>query len=358
MQEKIINNNMSQEEIEKLEGSVAQPEIQEKLIDEINNENQKSPIIKFLVIGLAIILVFAFTLTWLFTTASDQTKTQALAFLSNFFDKDLIKYLFVGLVAQMVDGALGMAYGATATAFLASIGVSATQSSASIHISEVFTTGASGISHFKLGNVNKKLFNNLVIPGIIGAILGAAILCLLEQGEILTEDQIKMYLRPLTTLYTLVLGILILRKAMMKVIPKRKIKKIAPLAIFGAFMDSIGGGGWGPIVTSTLLSSGRSIKYTIGSVNTAEFFVALASSITFTIFVGVEPGLWKVIFGLVVGGVFAAPFAAILVSRLKRKPLMAFVGAFIIFLSISTFLKIFYKIDLFKNAAHAITNLF
>lgn len=349
---------MSQEEIEKLEDSIAQPETQEKLIDEINEENKKSPIIKILVISLSILLIISFAVTWVFSSASEETQNATLNFLSSFFDKDLLKYLFVGLVAQMVDGALGMAYGATATAFLASIGVSATQSSASIHISEVFTTGASGISHFRLGNVNKKLFYNLVIPGIVGAILGATVLSLAEQGNIFTEQQIKDWLRPLTTLYTLILGLLILRKAMMKVIPKRKIKRIAPLAVFGAFMDSIGGGGWGPIVTSTLLSSGRSIKYTIGSVNTAEFFIALASSITFTLFVGVEAGLWKVIFGLVVGGVFAAPFAAVLVSKVKRRPLMTFVGCFIIFLSVNTFLKIFFKIDLISESAKAITSLF
>lgn len=349
---------MSQEEIEKLEDSIAQPETQEKLIDEINEENKKSPVIKILVISLSILLIISFAVTWVFSSASEETQNATLSFLSGFFDKELLKYLFVGLIAQMVDGALGMAYGATATAFLASIGVSATQSSASIHISEVFTTGASGISHFRLGNVNKKLFYNLVIPGVIGAIFGAAALSLAEQGNLLSEKQIKDYLRPLTTLYTLILGLLILRKAMMKVIPKRKIKRIAPLAIFGAFMDSIGGGGWGPIVTSTLLSSGRSIKYTIGSVNTAEFFIALASSITFTLFVGIEPGLWKVIFGLIVGGVFAAPFAAVLVSKVKRRPLMTFVGCFIVFLSINTFLKLFYKLDLIAKSAEAITSLF
>ncbi|HTF82388.1 MAG TPA: sulfite exporter TauE/SafE family protein [Cytophagales bacterium] len=349
---------MSQEEIEKLEGKIAQPEIQEKLIDEINEENQKSPIIKFLVIGFGILLLVAFAVTWLFTSATEDTKNDTLVFLSNFFDKDLLKYLFVGLIAQMVDGALGMAYGATATAFLASIGVGAAQSSASIHISEVFTTGASGISHFKLGNVNKKLFYNLVVPGVIGAILGASVLCILEKGDLLTEDQIKTYLRPLTTVYTLILGTLILRKALLKVIPKKKIKRIAPLAIFGAFMDSIGGGGWGPIVTSTLLSSGRSIKYTIGSVNTAEFFIALASSITFTLFVGIETGLWKVIFGLIVGGVFAAPFAAILVNKIKRRPLMLFVGCFIIFLSLNTFAKIIYKVDLITMLAKSVVSLF
>jgi uncharacterized protein len=349
---------MSQEEIEKLENSEAVPELHEKLMDEIIDENQKSSWLQYTMIGLAVVLVILFSINWLFTSAPEATRVETMNFLSKFFDKDMVKYLFVVLVAQVVDGALGMAYGATATAFLASVGVGAAQSSASIHIAEVFTTGASGISHFKLGNVNKKLLYNLVVPGVIGAILGASVLSFLQEGGVLSEDDIKKWLRPVTTVYTLILGILILRKALMKVIPKRKIKRLAPLAVFGAFMDSIGGGGWGPIVTSTLLSSGRSIKYTIGSVNTAEFFVALASSITFTLFIGVESGLWKVIFGLVVGGVFAAPLAAMLVSRLKRRPLMTFVGVFIIFLSINTLLKHFYKIDLIKKAAESVASLF
>lgn len=349
---------MSKEEIEKLENTEAAEEVQEQLMDEIIEENQKSPVLQYVMIALAVILTLFFGATWLFTNASESTRTETLSFISTFFDGDMVKYLFVGLLAQIVDGALGMAYGATATAFLASVGVSAAQSSASIHIAEVFTTGASGISHFKLGNVNKKLFYNLVIPGVIGAILGAATLSYLQEGGILTEDDIKKYLRPFTTIYTLILGVLILRKALLKVIPKRKVKKLIPLAVFGAFMDSIGGGGWGPIVTSTLLSTGRSIKYTIGSVNTAEFFVAVASSLTFILFLGIEPGLWKVIFGLIVGGVFAAPFAAVLVSKLKRRPLMAFVGCFIIFLSVNTFLKMFYKIDLIKSTAEGIVGLF
>ena len=344
--------------IEKLEDEIAQPELQEELLVEVSEDNKRNPIYKIAAIALAVILIIAFGFTWLITAAPEDTSERVGAFLSTIFNQDLIKYLVVGLLAQMVDGALGMAYGATATSFLVSIGVTTMNASASIHIAEVFTTGASGLSHLKFGNVNKKLFKNLLIPGIIGAILGAAVLSLMEQGALFSEDDAKKYIRPFTMAYTMILGFIVLRKALIKVQPKSKITKVTPLALFGAFMDSIGGGGWGPIVTSTLISSGRAINYTIGSVNLAEFFVALASSLTFIVFAGLEPGLWQVIIGLIIGGVFAAPFAALLVKRVKRKPLMIFVGCFIIFLSTSTLLKIFFKIDLFGNLAKGITNLF
>ncbi|MFQ3577314.1 MAG: sulfite exporter TauE/SafE family protein, partial [Cytophagales bacterium] len=124
-----------------------------------------------------------------------------------------------------------------------------------------------------------------------------------------------------------------------KVTERKKFSKVTPLALFGGFMDSVGGGGWGPIVTSTLISSGRAVNYTIGSVNLAEFFVATASSLTFVLLIGVENGLWQVIIGLIIGGVLAAPFAAFLVKKIKRKPLMIIVGCLIIILSLRNIIK-------------------
>jgi uncharacterized membrane protein YfcA len=337
--------------INQLEEKIADPNLQEELIQEINNDNQRNPIYKFLALGFGILLLIAFGLTWLLNSASQETHERVTSFLDTIFNKDLIGYLFVGLLAQMVDGALGMAYGATATSFLVSIGVTTMNASASIHIAEVFTTGASGLSHLKFGNVNKKLFRNLLIPGIIGAILGALVLSFLEKGTFFSEDDVKKYIRPVTMIYTMILGIIVLRKALAKEQPKNKITKVTPLALLGGFMDSIGGGGWGPIVTSTLISSGRAINYTIGSVNLAEFFVALSSSLTFIVFAGLDPGLWQVIIGLIIGGVFAAPFAAMLVNKIKKKPLMIFVGCFIIFLSVNTLLKLAFNLDIFKSFA-------
>lgn len=246
-------------------------------------------------------------------------------FFHSLFTTELLFYIVVGLCAQLVDGALGMAYGATSSSLLLGLGVSPSVSSASVHVAEVFTTGASGFAHFKLGNVNKKLFLCLLIPGMIGAISGAYLLSDKIDGDVI---------KPFISAYLLVLGIIVIQKGIQKNKRKTKTKRLGPLAFAGGFMDAIGGGGWGPIVTSTLLSKGRTVHYTIGSVNAAEFFISLSSAATFLIFTGISS--WQVIVGLVIGGVIASPFAAILVRRIKRKPLMIMVGVLIIILSLRT----------------------
>lgn len=246
-------------------------------------------------------------------------------FLGTVFTTEILFYIGAGLCAQLVDGALGMAYGATSSSLLLGLGVSPAVSSASVHVAEVFTTGASGFSHFKLGNVNKKLFLCLLIPGMTGAITGAYLL-----ADRINGDVIKPYI----SVYLLILGIIVIRKAFQRHQRKAKTKRLAPLAFAGGFMDAIGGGGWGPIVTATLLSKGRTVHYTIGSVNAAEFFISLSSAVTFLLFTGISS--WQVIIGLVTGGVIASPFAALLVRKIKRKPLMILVGALIILLSLRT----------------------
>lgn len=235
-------------------------------------------------------------------------------------------YLFVlgGFIAQMIDGALGMAYGVSASTFLLSFGVPPAAASASIHTSEIFTSGVSGLMHLKFKNVNKKLFRTLLLPGIIGAALGAYVLSSLEEYN--------NYLKPLIAIYTLYLGVLILFKALKGVKKKVKTKNIPTLATFGGFMDSIGGGGWGPIVSSTLIAGGRHPRYTVGSVNLAEFFVALASSITFFAIIGLSH--IQIIIGLILGGVIAAPIAASLSKRLPVKTMMIMVGVIVIAVSI------------------------
>jgi uncharacterized membrane protein YfcA len=247
------------------------------------------------------------------------------ASVDTFLESDFALYLLVGLAAQLVDGALGMAYGVTSTSFLLSLGVSPAVSSASVHVAEMFTTGASAISHFRFKNINKKLFKGLLIPGVIGAVVGAYLL-----SDVIDGNMIK----PFMAFYMLILGVIIIRKAIQKNIVKNKTKRIGLLAATGGFLDSIGGGGWGPIVTSTLLGQGRDPRYTIGSVNAAEFVVTFASGITFLIFHGVNS--WQVVLGLIVGGVIAAPFGAMVVGKIKRKPLMLMVGILVIGLSIRT----------------------
>jgi uncharacterized membrane protein YfcA len=244
-----------------------------------------------------------------------------------FLESDFALYLLVGLLAQLVDGALGMAYGVTCTSFLLSLGVTPAVSSASVHVAEMFTTGASAISHFRFKNINKKLFKGLLIPGVLGAVTGAYLLSDVIDGD---------FIKPFIAFYMLVLGLIIIRKAVQKNFVKNKTKRIGLLAASGGFLDSVGGGGWGPIVTSTLLGQGRDPRYTIGSVNAAEFAVTFASGCTFLIFHGVNS--WQVVLGLIVGGVIAAPFGALVVGKIKRKPLMLLVGILVIGLSLRTIL--------------------
>jgi len=242
----------------------------------------------------------------------------------NTVDSSILYYVLGGFIAQMIDGALGMAYGVTATTFLLSVGISPAAASASVHASEVFTSGVSGYMHLKFGNVNSKLFKTLVIPGVIGAILGAYLLSSLEDYA--------GYIKPIVSVYTLFLGAIIIRKALIKRQEKRQLKRVGWLALFGGYLDSIGGGGWGPIVSSTLIASGRHPKYTIGSVNLTEFFVSLASSLTFFAVIGL--GYLHVIIGLILGGVIAAPIAARLANKLPVKSMMILVGIVIIIVSL------------------------
>ena len=233
-------------------------------------------------------------------------------------------FVLAGFIAQMIDGALGMAYGVSASTFLLSFGVSPAAASASIHTSEIFTSGVSGLMHLKFQNVNKKLFKTLLLPGVSGAALGALALSYLEQYT--------SVLKPLIAIYTLYLGIMIIRKAFKKKNQKIKTRHIPKLASFGGFMDSIGGGGWGPIVSSTLIAGGRHPRYTIGSVNLTEFFVALASSITFISIIGISH--WNVVAGLITGGIVAAPLAAFASRKIPTQKMMLIVGTLIILVSI------------------------
>lgn len=229
----------------------------------------------------------------------------------------------VGFLAQVVDGALGMAYGITATTFLLSSGVPPAAASASVHIAEVFTTGLSGVSHAKLGNVNKKLFLSLLVPGIIGAILGAVLVTQID------GDTIK----PFISAYLLIMGLYILSKAYRHVLKRRAPKHVAKLALLGGFVDSAGGGGWGPVVTTSLLGSGADPRTTIGSVNFAEFFLTITTAASFILLAG-QPDTWILVAGLVIGGMFAAPFAALLCKKLPAKTLLTIVGVLISCISV------------------------
>jgi uncharacterized membrane protein YfcA len=271
--------------------------------------------------GLVLIGLMAFLLSRLFIVNSFNGGFEIIE--ATLTDKMFLAAVVVGFIAQAVDGALGMAYGITATTFLLSTGASPALASASVHIAEIFTTGFSGISHARLGNVNKSLFLKLLVPGIIGAVAGAIVVTQID-GAIL---------KPYVSAYLLFMGLYILSKALRHIHRqhKKNHKHVARLALLGGFVDSAGGGGWGPVLTTSLLGTGNDPRTTIGSVNFAEFFLALASAASFMILMGT--GVWPVVVGLVFGGLFAAPIAALLVSRIHARTLLILVGILISLLS-------------------------
>jgi len=189
---------------------------------------------------------------------------------------NILIFILFGFIAQLIDGALGMAYGVSSNIFFLTLGVPPAIASASIHTSEIFTTAVSGISHFKFGNVDRTIFIKLLIPGVIGGILGAYILTELPGAK----------MKPYISLYLLIMGLMILIKVFRKIDSNEVKSKLIPLGLVGGFFDAIGGGGWGPIVTTTLVARGNTPRFAIGSVNAAEFFVTVAESITFFATIG------------------------------------------------------------------------
>lgn len=255
-------------------------------------------------------------------------------FLMPLWTREILLFIGVGFLAQMVDGALGMGYGMISSISLLSVGVSPVVASAAIHTSEVFASGISGYSHYRFGNVNKKLFRHLVIPGVLGAIAGALILVFLGENA-------GSWLRPLIAVYALFLGVRILmRVAIQRQKTSRKITKLGWLAGLGGFLDSFGGGGWGPIVTTTLMFKGRTPRYIIGSVSLTEFFITLASAVTFTLSIGTSHV--QVLIGLLIGGVVAAPIAARLAGKLPVKTMLTAIGFLVIIWSIRILISVLF----------------
>lgn len=239
--------------------------------------------------------------------------------------------VLAGFLAQLVDGSLGMGYGVTSATILLSSGISPAAISGSIHTAEVFSSAASGYSHYRFGNVNKKLFKALVIPGVIGAAAGAILLTWLGNTN-------TVWLRALLAAYTLFLGVKFLLNAFRKPKPQKKFRHYSALAGTGGFVDSFGGGGWGPLVTTTLINKGRSPKYVIGSVSLTEFFVTFTSAFTFFTLLGVSH--WQVILALIIGGVLAAPIAARLAGRMPRKTAFILLGILVIIWSMRILVKL------------------
>jgi uncharacterized protein len=243
---------------------------------------------------------------------------------------DFVLFVAVGFAAQLVDGAIGMAYGLSGTTVMLSFGIPPATASASVHAAEVFTTGISGFSHWRFGNVDWAFVSRLALPGMVGGAIGAYLLTTLP-GETIA---------PYMNVYLLIMGAWILFKALR---PRPSVSEpprwIVPLGFGGGFLDAIGGGGWGPMVTSTLLGHGTTPRFTIGSVNFSEFFVTATISATFLGTIGLE--LWPIIAGLILGGALAAPIAAYAAYKIPDQPLMILVGSVIVLLSIRGLVQAF-----------------
>ena len=239
----------------------------------------------------------------------------------------LILAILVGLAGQIVDGTLGMAYGVTCSTFLLALGIAPAMISYSVKVSEIFTTGVSGVSHIFHENVNKALCLELAIPGVIGGVTGAYLLSNFDGAKF----------KPWISGYLMLMGVYIFWRSNHKPIAvDSKATHAIPLALAGGFLDAVGGGGWGPVVTSTLLANGHPPRYVIGSVNMAEFFVTLTQALTFFFFLKLEN--LPIIAGLILGGVIAAPFAAKLCKILPAKTMMRLVGVLLVLVSARTLL--------------------
>lgn len=233
-------------------------------------------------------------------------------------------FVLAGFLAQMIDGTLSMGYGVSATTLLLSFGLAPAAASASVHTAEVVATAFSAYNHWRVGNVIASFVKKLLIPGVLGAIAGAYVLTHVP------ADVIK----PIVAAYLVVMGLVILVKAFRRRREEESQAHIVPLGLAGGFLDSIGGGGWGPIVAGTLVARGNPPRTTIGSVAFAEFFVSFAASATLLLTIGVSN--WLPILGLAIGGAIAAPLAARLTGRIPARPLMIAVGVAIILLSART----------------------
>ncbi|KKI90336.1 membrane protein [Bacillus sp. SA1-12] len=251
--------------------------------------------------------------------------------------KKLIIFALIGLLAQFIDGALGMAYGVTSSSLLLAFGIAPAVASASVHFAEVVTTAASGASHIKFGNVDKQTVYRLIIPGSIGAFLGATFL------SNLPGDLAKPYI----SIFLLLLGVYVLIRFLFKFRPNEvkegstlTRKKSIPLGLIAGFADATGGGGWGPIATPVLLSQkGMSPRKVVGTVDTSEFAIAVSATIGFLISLGWEEVNWLWVGALMVGGVIAAPIAAWLVQKIHAQLMGVLVGGFIILVNARTILQ-------------------
>ncbi|MDP3907848.1 sulfite exporter TauE/SafE family protein [Novosphingobium sp.] len=225
-------------------------------------------------------------------------------------------FIAVGFAAQLVDGALGMAFGVISNTLLVGVlGVPPAQASQRVHLVECFTTATSGISHLLHGNIDKKLFFRLLVPGMIGGLLGAYVLTSLDAGVV----------KPFVLAYLTAIGIYLLIRGVLYPPKIREARLIAPLGLFGGFLDAAGGGGWGPVVTSNLLIQGADPRKVVGTVNSVEFFLTLTVSAAFIFHLGFADVAGATL-GLLIGGIAAAPLGAWAAKHFPPKQMLILVG--------------------------------
>lgn len=295
-------------------------EVTSILVDNKKNENSKKGII-WLIWGAIILATGIALASFWFKEPAFKSYVQSINPLFYYF-------LGGGFLFALVDGAIGMSYGVTATSFSLTMGIVPAVASLGVHLSEILSNGIAGWMHYRMGNINWKLFWMLLWTGIIGAVTGAYILSSLTQYS--------QYTKPFVSLYTLILGLIILFKAF-KLKRKRnteKIKRIPLLGLGGGFIDAVGGGGWGSIVLSTLIAGGRSPRFSLGTVKLSRFFIALTSSVTFIYMLHVDH--WEAVGGLVIGSALASPIAAKISNRISTKVIMISVAVIVILISVNS----------------------
>jgi uncharacterized membrane protein YfcA len=266
----------------------------------------------------------------------------------------LIVLVLVGFVAQLVDGALGMAYGATSSTLVLAAGYSPAVASASVHLAELGTTAVSGVSHWRFGNVDWRTVRRIGVPGALGAFTGAVVLSSIS-AEIA---------KPWMAAILLMLGTYVLLRFTVAGVPRREGRRyvrgryLAPLGLGAGFIDATGGGGWGPVATPTLLASGRmEPRKIVGSVDTSEFLVALSASAGFLVALGSQGVAYRIVGALLVGGILAAPLAAWLVQKVTARLLGTAVGGLIVITNLRTIFTILDEARATRATVYALVGL-
>ncbi len=314
-----MSNSTPEETIEEITHS------HDVVLTEVELTSSRRKVFNKYMVAVSIVALIAL-FTYLFLSAEQLTNLQASLHKDNYL---FYWMLLVGFSAEIVAGSMGMGYGVICTTILLILNVPPPVISASIHSAESFTSAAGTISHWQLGNVNKKLVKALAIPATIGAIIGA--LALTYVGE-----RYAKMTKPFIALYSMYLGIRILQNAFKKKEnnQKKQTTNITALGLIGGFIDSFGGGGWGPLVTGTFIKNGHTPRYVIGSSTFAKCVLTIASAVTFIFTIGIHH--WNIVAGLLIGGIITAPFSAMLTTKMATKKMFIAVGIVVIFCSLIT----------------------